>query len=94
VVALAVSVLLGVRFGSVPVSTADVLAVLSGGGDPATRDIVLQLRLPRVLLALLVGGGLAIAGATFQALLRNPLAEVSWAKNSRRPNRRFTVTSN
>jgi len=70
-----VAVLLGVRFGSVPVSTPEVWAVLTGGGDPATRDIVLDLRLPRVLLALLVGGGLAISGATFQALLRNPLAE-------------------
>jgi len=39
------------------------------------RDIVLQLRLPRTLLGVLVGGGLALAGATFQALLRNPLAE-------------------
>ncbi|MGD8729639.1 MAG: iron ABC transporter permease [Gemmatimonadota bacterium] len=72
---LAAAVLLGVRFGSVPLSTGDVWAVLSGGGDAATRDIVLRLRMPRVLLALLVGGGLAISGATFQALLRNPLAE-------------------
>ena len=72
---VAFAVLLGVRFGSVPVSTSEVGAVLFGGGDATTRDIVLRLRLPRVLLALLVGGGLAIAGATFQALLRNPLAE-------------------
>jgi iron complex transport system permease protein len=75
VVLLVVAVLLGVRFGSVPISTAQVWAVLTGGGDGPTRDIVLRLRLPRVLLALLVGGGLAIAGTTFQALLRNPLAE-------------------
>ena len=74
-VLLAVAVLLGVRFGSVPVSTAEVWAVVTGGGDAPTRDIILRLRLPRALLALLVGGGLAIAGATFQALLRNPLAE-------------------
>lgn len=74
-VLLAMAVLLGVRFGSVPLSTGDVWAVLLGGGDGPTRDIVLRLRMPRVLLALLVGGGLAIAGATFQALLRNPLAE-------------------
>jgi iron complex transport system permease protein len=69
------AVLLGVRFGSVGISTAEVWGVLMGGGEPATRDIVLGLRLPRVLLALLVGGGLAVSGATFQALLRNPLAE-------------------
>ena len=75
VAVLAVAVLLGVRFGSVPISTSEVWAVLTGGGDATTRDIVLQLRMPRVLLAVLVGGGLAVAGATFQALLRNPLAE-------------------
>ena len=73
--ALAVAVVLGVRFGSVPVSTAALLDVLTGGGSAVERDIVLQLRLPRVALAIMVGGGLAVAGATFQALLRNPLAE-------------------
>ena len=66
---------LGVLFGSVPVSASELWAVLGGGGDPTHRDIILQLRLPRVLLAGLVGGGLAVAGATLQALLRNPLAE-------------------
>ncbi|MDZ7778607.1 MAG: iron ABC transporter permease [Gemmatimonadota bacterium] len=74
-VATLASVLLGVRLGSVPLSTAEVLGALGGGGDPVARDIVVRLRLPRVLLGLLVGGGLAISGATFQALLRNPLAE-------------------
>jgi iron complex transport system permease protein len=73
--ALLASVVLGVRFGSVPISTGAVIDVLLGRGDPVERDIVLQLRMPRVLLGVLVGGGLAIAGATFQALLRNPLAE-------------------
>jgi len=73
--ATVVAVILGVRFGSVRVPTSEILAILAGGGDPAMRDIVLDLRLPRVLLAVLVGGGLAISGATFQALLRNPLAE-------------------
>jgi iron complex transport system permease protein len=68
-------VLLGVRFGSVALSTAEVFGALGGGGDPVVRDIVVRLRLPRVLLGVFVGGGLAIAGATFQALLRNPLAE-------------------
>lgn len=72
---LAASLVAGVRFGSVPLTTGEVLAVLGGGGDPTARDIVLRLRMPRVLLGVLVGGGLAMAGATFQALLRNPLAE-------------------
>ena len=72
---LVVAMVLGVLFGSVPVGPSELWAVLLGGGDPTNRDIILQLRLPRVLLAGLVGGGLAVAGATLQALLRNPLAE-------------------
>jgi iron complex transport system permease protein len=75
IAALLLASLLGVRFGSVPLTTGDVLGVLAGGGDDVQRDIVMRFRLPRVLLGMLVGGGLALAGATFQALLRNPLAE-------------------
>jgi cobalamin transport system permease protein len=51
------------------------LAVLRGDADATSRAILLELRLPRTILAVLVGGGLAISGAAFQALLRNPLAE-------------------
>ena len=40
-----------------------------------TEAIVWDLRLPRVLTAMLIGCGLAVAGATFQGLLRNPLAD-------------------
>ena len=48
---------------------------LLGEGDPVRRQILLEIRLPRALLGVLVGGGLALAGSVFQALLRNPLAE-------------------
>jgi iron complex transport system permease protein len=44
-------------------------------GDPTMRTIILDIRLPRALLALLVGATLAVAGVTFQTLLRNPLAD-------------------
>ena len=74
-VILLTSILAGVRFGSVELTTVEVLAALTRGDVEVHRDIVLQLRLPRTLLGVLVGGGLALAGATFQALLRNPLAE-------------------
>lgn len=73
--ALAIAVVLGVRFGPVDLSTAEVLTALVGGGPEWQRQVVVELRLPRMLLGALVGGGLALAGATFQALLRNPLAE-------------------
>jgi iron complex transport system permease protein len=43
--------------------------------SPATEAIVWELRIPRVLTAATVGAGLAVAGATFQGLLRNPLAD-------------------
>jgi len=49
--------------------------VIRGTGEPASRDIVLGVRLPRVVLGILVGAALATAGAIFQALLRNPLAD-------------------
>src|SRR5258706_7606011 len=43
--------------------------------DLASSEIVRSLRLPRALLALLVGGSLGVAGASLQALVRNPLAD-------------------
>jgi iron complex transport system permease protein len=70
---------IGLATGPSAVGVADVLRILLNPGDgaldPALRDIVLRVRLPRVLLGGLVGAGLASAGAVFQALLRNPLAD-------------------
>jgi len=45
------------------------------GWDKTQEVIILSIRLPRVLLAVLIGGGLAIAGASLQALFRNPMAD-------------------
>jgi iron complex transport system permease protein len=70
VVLAAASMVLGVLFGSDPVSLA---AALEAPGPD--RIILVDFRLPRVLLAALAGGGLALVGGAFQALLRNPLAE-------------------
>jgi len=67
--------LLALSIGAAGLPLRDVVAALTGAGDPTTRTIVLELRLPRVALALVAGGGLALAGAVFQAVLRNPLAE-------------------
>jgi iron complex transport system permease protein len=69
---------LGALFlGSARVPPADVLAVLTGHVRGVDQVVVLSLRLPRILAALLAGGALAGAGAGFQALTRNPLAEPS-----------------
>ncbi len=69
------ALLLAVGVGAVPVSPAAVVRALAGHGDATTRTIILELRLPRAATAVLIGAALGVAGAVFQALLRNPLAE-------------------
>lgn len=51
------------------------LAALVTGQDPAVALVMREIRLPRALLALLIGGGLGVSGAALQGYLRNPLAE-------------------
>lgn len=72
---LAVVLLASVLTGAVPLAPAEVWDAVAGRGDPTTRAIVRELRLPRAVQGALVGAALATSGATFQALLRNPLAE-------------------
>jgi len=66
---------LSIRVGSVTLDLRAVLTALTGHGDAATAAIVRDLRLPRATAAALVGAALAVSGVTFQALLRNALAE-------------------
>ncbi len=61
--------------GSGHVGPLDVIDVALGQGEPAIRDIVLRLRLPRALAAFGTGASLALAGVLMQILLRNPLAD-------------------
>ncbi|MDO6414939.1 iron ABC transporter permease [Sphingomonas sp. BIUV-7] len=63
--------------GPVSIPPARALAVLGGHGDEVARAILLELRLPRSILALLVGAMLGLSGAALQGYLRNPLAEPS-----------------
>lgn len=63
--------------GYVDLSRGEILTALLGRGPADTITIVQELRLPRVLLALLLGASLGGAGAVLQGLLRNPLAEPS-----------------
>ena len=83
-VVLALVLVAGVAAGSVFVPPGDTLAILAhrllGLDIPMTwtraeETIVVDIRLPRVLTAMTVGAGLAVAGATFQGVLRNPLAD-------------------
>ncbi|MBE6481706.1 MAG: enterobactin ABC transporter permease [Actinomyces ruminicola] len=59
--------------GAYELSVADALRVLAGEGDRVDRFIVLGQRLPRVVAAVLIGAMLAVSGALFQSLSRNPL---------------------
>jgi len=75
-VALAVVALAaGIAVGPAAIDPATVLRALAGIGDHTTIAIVRDLRVPRALLAFLVGGSLAVTGAVLQALVRNPLAD-------------------
>ncbi|MFI6105659.1 FecCD family ABC transporter permease [Streptomyces sp. NPDC051310] len=59
--------------GDFPIAPADVVATLRGDGTGAQEFVVHDLRLPRVLVAVLVGAALGLGGAVFQSLTRNPL---------------------
>ena len=63
--------------GAVPIAPARALATLMGHGDPVASAILIDLRLPRTIIALAVGAMLGLAGACLQGYLRNPLAEPS-----------------
>lgn len=72
---LAASLFLGIFFGSTRTSIAQAMsAVLRGDTDSAAYRILVYVRLPRVLAAVLSGAGLAVSGAIIQAVLNNPMA--------------------
>ncbi|KPI21071.1 ABC-type transporter, integral membrane subunit [Actinobacteria bacterium OK074] len=59
--------------GSYALSPVDVVRTFAGNGPPGAGFVVLDLRLPRALVAVLVGFAMGMAGAVFQSLTRNPL---------------------
>lgn len=81
---LVFSMLVGMGIGAVRVPFVEIISIIgrdllylpqNAAIDPMHTNIVMNIRLPRVVLAGLVGASLAIAGAAFQGLLRNPLAD-------------------
>src|SRR5262249_17865842 len=73
---------ISLKFGATPISLFDLtynLWQVAIGSNPELpseyKMFVFELRLPRILLAVIVGAALSVAGAGFQALLRNPLAD-------------------
>lgn len=73
-VVLAALLVAGIMIGDFPLSAAQVVDVLLGGGTRRDQFVVTELRLPRALTGLLVGAALGLSGAIFQAIVRNPLA--------------------
>lgn len=67
--------IIAVALGAVWIPFHQLVAIVHGTATPSSREIVLTLRAPRVVLAALVGAALGASGATMQATLRNALAE-------------------
>lgn len=81
---LAAVIIVATGMGFMTISPLDVVRVvgarvsgaeLPSGLDPAFPFVIMDVRLPRILTAAIVGGGLAVAGAVFQGILLNPLAD-------------------
>lgn len=67
-------VLVSLALGTYALSPAEAWAVVTGQGTPLDRTILLELRLPRAVLAVVVGVAFALAGGIFQTVFANPLA--------------------
>ncbi len=73
---LGLSLVYSLSVGPLTLSFTDLLAVVTGQGSDSTQStVIFKIRLPRALLAALVGACLSVSGAAFQAVLRNPLAD-------------------
>ena len=75
VVLLAVMMVLSIGIGTVSIPPAGVLQALTGrGGSEEVRNIVMTLRLPRTLMAAVLGGALSVSGCLLQTFFANPIA--------------------
>lgn len=71
--ALCSSVLLGVAVGPYALSLEQIINTIAGGGDVQTQTVLWNIRLPRVIAAMVIGAALAASGAAYQTAFRNPL---------------------
>ena len=72
--AVAIVMMLSAGSGEFPLSPSKVAAALLGYGDEFDRTILVDFRLPRIMMALFVGMALAVSGAILQGITKNPLA--------------------
>jgi len=66
--------IISIGLGDYPLNPIQVLTTLFGGGSQMDQLVIFHFRLPRILISLLVGMALAVAGAILQGMIRNPLA--------------------
>lgn len=74
-IATVFSILFSIATGAVAISLTDITGYLFQGYDGPMKDVVWNIRLPRTLVAALVGMNLALSGALLQGVMRNPLAD-------------------
>jgi len=72
--ALIISIMVCLTIGAVNIPVEKIIEVLSGGGTRNERQIIINVRLSRIVLGALVGAALAVAGAAMQGVFRNPMA--------------------
>ncbi len=72
---LAAVAILAIAVGTISIPPSEIWHALTGGPSTTSAIVVRTLRLPRVVLAMLVGAGLGMSGAALQGTMRNPLAE-------------------
>lgn len=74
-IVLGLLAVLTIGIGSTDISIKDIIYVFLGKGDEINASIIMDMRLPRIIVAMFVGASLAISGALLQAVMRNPLAD-------------------
>lgn len=67
--------ILAVRLGSVEYSYSQIFKILSSPEMTSDRNVIFNVRLPRILIATMIGANLAVSGALLQAVMQNPLAD-------------------
>ncbi|WP_242837321.1 FecCD family ABC transporter permease [Alkaliphilus transvaalensis] len=74
-VVLFLAILISLRFGSVRFTVSEIIQGLTSLENATAHTVIKNIRLPRTLIAMVVGANLAVAGALLQAVMRNPLAD-------------------
>ncbi len=75
IVLLIASLLLSAATGAVEISISEIIEILTKSSDTVNASILMDIRLPRVLLAAVIGAGLAAVGGVMQAIFKNPLVD-------------------